>query len=44
MYSIVMIFVLAVVVAILRIIARGGGVRKVNGFGLQRAVFLYRHF
>ena len=43
MYSIVMIFVLAVVVAILRIIAGRGG-RKVNGFGLQRAVFLYRHF
>lgn len=44
MYSIVMIFVLAVVVAILRIIAGGGEVRKVNGFGLQHAVFLYRHF
>ena len=43
MYSIVMIFVLTVVVAILRIIA-GGGVRKVNVFGLQHAVFLYRHF
>lgn len=44
MYNIVMIFVLTVVIAILGIIAGGGDVRKVNGFGLQRAVFLYRHF